>query len=437
MANVAKLMASRSVKSINLELDKCRENLNLWFVTCLNLLKLKKMLARKSITRDDKILEILAKNFTADYYDAEDADDSDDSDDSGSDVDNEEQEDEEDDNVNTNVDTNIGCDVGCDVGLEDQDDQDETAQNDDLSVDLEAEDPVETTVVKNNQKNKHKINKANPKNVNKTTNKSTNVNKTTNKANPKNSNKTEMQNKALTLLQSKELEQAEMDAHMDARRKEMQLAQQKLVKSDKPVNFMIGTDASNATDVNPVVEARPDNLEQYEDDDVTTTGNNLNNTNINNKNNTVDNEADGEVLLEEEVLEDLDVPVDISLNGSQPIVRILSDEELAALSINRLEGTMGSAVNAVSAEPGVGTLDTSKVTNEPVNFITKCGTPPAINALLKISPTKRAELCEKLYYKAKENVERQIDRSIHTPEKIKKLIRDESDRLLAVYIKTH
>jgi hypothetical protein len=98
---------------------------------------------------------------------------------------------------------------------------------------------------------------------------------------------------------------------------------------------------------------------------------------------------------------------------------------------------MGSAVNAVSAEPGVGTLDTSKVTNEPVNFITKCGTPPAINALLKISPTKRAELCEKLYYKAKENVERQIDRSIHTPEKIKKLIRDESDRLLAVYIKTH
>ncbi len=421
MANVAKLMASRSVKSINLELDKCRENLNLWFVTCLNLLKLKKMLARKSITRDDKILEILAKNFTADYYDAEDASDSDDS---GSDVDNEDQEDqedEEDDNVNTNVNTNVDTNIGCDVGLEDQDDQDETAQNDDLSVDLEAEDPVETTVVKNNQKNKHKINK------------STNVNK----ANPKNVNKTEMQNKALTLLQSKELEQAEMDAHMDARRKEMQLAQQKLVKSDKPVNFMIGTDASNATDVNPVVEARPDNLEQYEDDDVTTTGNNLNNTNINNKNNTVDNEADGEVLLEEEVLEDLDVPVDISLNGSQPIVRILSDEELAALSINRLEGTMGSAVNAVSAEPGVGTLDTSKVTNEPVNFITKCGTPPAINALLKISPTKRAELCEKLYYKAKENVERQIDRSIHTPEKIKKLIRDESDRLLAVYIKTH
>lgn len=419
MANVAKLMASRSVKSINLELDKCRENLNLWFVTCLNLLKLKKMLARKSITRNDKILEILAKNFTADYYDAEDADDSD-------------------------TESNVGCDVGQDSSdleedrTENRTEEDNNAnisaengnledQNDDLSVDLEAEDPVETTVVKNNQKSK--IDKSNRKSKNVNNSKSKKVN---------NSDKTEMQNKALTLLQSKELEQAEMDAHMDARRKEMHLSQQKLVKSDKPVNFMIGTDASNATEVNPVVEARPDNLEQYEDDDVTTVNGNVN-KNVNG-NNVVDNEADGEVLLEEEVLEDLDAPVDISLNGSQPIVRILSDEELAALSINRLEGTMGSAANATNAtnaEPGVGALDTSKVTNEPVNFITKCGTPPAINALLKISPTKRAELCEKLYYKAKENVERQIDRSVHTPEKIKKLIRDESDRLLEVYIKTH
>lgn len=62
--------------------------------------------------------------------------------------------------------------------------------------------------------------------------------------------------------------------------------------------------------------------------------------------------------------------------------------------------------------------------------------PPTINALFRLTPRQRDELCYQLFMTAKKNVTRLCPEN--TPqEEIDRLVKNEADRLLDVYIKTH
>ena len=338
-----RMMTSRSIKALDTELLACRENLNTWFVAALSLLKLKKKLDRKSLTRQDRTLEIIAKSFSAEYYDAAEESDS---------------EDETDD--------------------ESDEQDDEPTEEPDEQDDEPTEEPVEE-IIKREVLRESKHAKKPSSTVQSIA-------------------KTEMQNKALSVLTEHEAEQKDMDNHMDARRRAMQQSQKVADKPKSDVKFSLATDATNASAEKPVLDAREDNLE-----------------------------PDDEVLLEEDVTESVE-PADAQITTNSAAktdnlqARVLSNEEVAALGLNNtsatLEGIMPSSCNQVK-------------------FETDRGPPPAINALLKLSPAQRDALYAKLYATARTNVERQVDVENTDPEKVKKLIRGESDRLLQVYKETH
>lgn len=62
---------------------------------------------------------------------------------------------------------------------------------------------------------------------------------------------------------------------------------------------------------------------------------------------------------------------------------------------------------------------------------------PPINALYKVSPYKRKEIIKNIFIQATENINNLAKINSSYKENIDKLIQDEADRLLEVYLKTH
>lgn len=381
MPRLNDLMSSRSARKLDVELNDCRENLNTWFVLYSKLYEMKRSLNKKSLTQTDRAIQLVAKSYLRHHYADE-------------------------------------------MVYSDSDKESDDEESDAESDTIEMEDDTDPRTVQGRESKTTAVEREGTR---------------TRTANTK----TEFQNQALNVLNQHEDEQAVLDRHMAERRKEMQVSQHAkntkngekcnngvtfTLEVDKEVDSKVDEETNkSASTTRQVSEPRPDNLEveEYEvlmEEEVSD-----------------NDETSGRVLTDEEVSRLASKCVQNGMVGvpDQPTgeeaQRVVDEDPEKALA-----GTMPSSALPSSALPSSVQPNSSSDVKQPVvKFITDTGEPPVVNALLKISPADRENLYRKLFETAKNNVMRQLGDTQIEPEKRFTLIKNESDRLLKVYIETH
>jgi len=418
MPKLNQLMSLRSIRKLDEELTECKENLNTWFTIYKKLYSMKRSLNKKCLSQNDRAIQLVAKSFTTHYYTGDMLYSESDSD---SDLDSNDKARRKSNNkVNNKTDDNMEIDIDVDVDSSESDSDSDVDENVDENADENSKLNMNEDVVEVKAKSKAKS-----------------------KAKAKSKVNTKFQEDALKVLSNQEDEQTRMDKHIAERRRQLYEQTQKADSTGplqkKDIKFtlnVVDQEEPNTVSTSEVAtNAVPDNKKDTVEDTTKDTV-----------------EDTDEILLEEEIIETVDGTCSTSAVVNSE--RVLSDSEIAELATKCIEnGMMGIPLNTSGTTNTNGTTNTTNTngttnttntagtsdTSKPygVKFITDLGPPPEVTPLLKISPSQRELLYQKLFLTAKDNVLNQLGDNKLDQEKIYELTRKETDRLLQVYKETH